>query len=176
MDNPFIGMIALFGFNFPPKGWAYCNGQLIAIASNSALFALLGTMYGGDGRVTFALPDLRGRVPIGMGQGPGLSDYVQGEVSGTETTTLLISNMPAHNHQIIASGDAPTQNTASGALLASGNRSVSMPNIYEPNTNPVLMAQNMVSVTGSSQPFNNMQPYLALNYCISLYGIFPSRN
>lgn len=176
MDQPILGMLAIFGFNYAPRNWAMCAGQTMYIVQNSALFALLGTTYGGDGQTTFNLPDLRGRAPIGMGQGPGLSYYAEGQASGSETTTLTVSNLPAHNHQILASGDAPTQNTASGALLASGNRSVSMPNIYGGNTNNVTMSPIMVSQTGSSVPINNLQPFLAINYCIALEGIFPSRN
>ena len=177
MDSPFIGMLALFGFNFQPRGWAFCNGQLIPIAQNSALFALLGTTFGGDGQTTFALPDLRGRVAVGMGTGPGLSSYVMGQVSGTENVTLLSTQMPQHNHFMTASGDGPTQATASGASLGSQARTGgTMPTIYTNGaTTPVQMA-SATSVAGGNQAHNNIQPYLALNYCIAMEGIFPSRN
>ncbi|GGD83835.1 microcystin dependent MdpB family protein [Emticicia aquatilis] len=177
MDQPFIGMIAMFGFNFPPKGWALCNGQLLSIQTNSALFALFGTTYGGDGRVTFGLPNLQGRVPIGMGQGAGLSPYSQGEMAGTENVTLLSTQIPAHNHLMTASGDGPTQATAAGASLASQARTGgTMPTIYtNVSTSPVPMA-SATSMAGGNQPHSNMQPYLAINYSVALVGLFPSRN
>jgi microcystin-dependent protein len=176
--TPFLGMVTIFGFNFPPRGWQLCNGQLISIAQNQALFALLGTMYGGDGVSTFALPDFRGRVPVGMGTGPGLSNYVQGQVSGTENVTLLSTQMPQHSHVMTASGDGPTQATASGASLASEVRGGvnPMPTVYANGaTNPVSMG-SATSIAGGSQPHSNMQPYLALNFSIAMEGIFPSRN
>ena len=173
----FVGMIAAFGFNFPPRGWMLCNGQVIAITQNSALFSLLGTTYGGNGQTTFALPDLQGRVLIGMGNGPGLTPRTQGEVSGTENVTLISTQMPAHNHTMTASGDGPTQATASGASLASqGRTGGTMPTIYANGaTTPVNMA-SATTQAGGNQPHNNMQPYLAINYCIAVEGIFPSRN
>lgn len=176
--QPFLGMVAIFGFNFPPRGWALCNGQLISIAQNSALFALLGTMYGGDGVSTFALPDFRGRVQVGMGTGPGLSNYVQGQVSGTENVTLLSTQMPQHSHVMTASGDGPTQATAAGASLASEVRGGvnPMPTVYANGaTNPVSMG-SATTLAGGNQPHNNLQPYLAINYSIATQGIFPSRN
>lgn len=173
----FVGMIAAFGFNFPPRGWMLCNGQVIAITQNSALFSLLGTTYGGNGQTTFALPDLQGRVLIGMGNGPGLTPRTQGEVSGTENVTLISTQMPAHNHTMTASGDGPTQATAQGASLGSqGRTGGTMPTIYANGaTTPVNMA-SATTQAGGNQPHNNMQPYLAINYCIAVEGIFPSRN
>lgn len=178
--EPFIGQIQLFGFNFPPRGWAKCEGQLLSIQQNTALFSLLGTMYGGDGQTTFGLPDLRGRVAIGMGQGPGLSNYTQGQLAGVEHVTLNINQMPAHNHFINVSNVDGTSNTASGNFLATGNamieRSTKVPaNIYGTSLNATMSPQ-AVALAGSGMPHENMQPYLVLNYCIALQGIFPSRN
>jgi microcystin-dependent protein len=175
--EPFIGMICMFGFNFSPRGWALCAGQLISISQNSALFALLGTTYGGDGQNTFGLPDLRGRVAIGQGQGSGLGSYSIGQVSGIENVMLLSSQIPQHNHLMTASGDSPTQATAAGASLASqGRGGNTMPIVYANGaTTPVQMAST-TSIAGGNQPHNNMQPYLAINYSISLEGIFHSRN
>lgn len=160
MSDPFIGQISLFGFNFPPRGWATCSGQILPIAQNTALFSLLGTTYGGDGRTTFALPDLRGRVPIHQGQGPGLSDYVIGQAGGQETITLLESQMPPHTHDLF--GVQGTGTTGRGVA-----------------TTPTDVQRNLtdrMSVEGGGQPHDNVQPYLTVNYCIALQGIFPSRN
>ena len=142
MDTPFLGMLALFGFNFQPLGWAYCNGQLISIAENNALFALLGTTFGGDGQNTFGLPNMQSRIPVGMGQGPGLSNYVIGQTAGNENVTVLSTQMPQHSHVMTASGDGPTLATASGASLASSVRGGvnTMPIIYANGApNPVSM-------------------------------------
>ncbi|MFN3849081.1 MAG: phage tail protein [Spirosomataceae bacterium] len=171
-----IGEIRMFAGNFAPRNWAFCQGQTIAISQNTALFSILGTTFGGNGQTTFALPDFSSRVAIGTGQGPGLSSYQLGQAAGTETNTILITNMPAHNHQMQASGDGPTQGTASGASLASSTRSTSVPNIYvsgAPNQVPMASA---TTIAGGSQPMNNVQPYLGMNYIICLFGIFPSRN
>lgn len=171
--EPFLGQILIFGFNFAPRGWAFCNGQLLAISQNSALFALLGTIYGGDGRTTFALPDLRGRVPIQFGQGPGLTDRRQGSKSGSETNTLAVSNLPAHTHGVtigVTDEDGVT-NEANGNILANTVNN----NYYAPPPNGQLggVSENPV---GAGNAVNNMQPFLALNFCIALTGIFPSRN
>jgi microcystin-dependent protein len=171
MSNPFIGEIRLFAGNFAPQGWALCNGQLMAISQNTALFSLLGTMYGGNGQTTFALPDLRGRVPVHRGQGPGLTPRTQGEQSGSETVTLLSTQMPAHSHALRASTVAATGSTPAGALL--GATSV---NSYDNSAAGVPMAAGAIGSTGGSQPHDNMAPTLALNYIISLFGIFPSRS
>jgi microcystin-dependent protein len=171
MSNPFIGEIRLFAGNFAPQGWALCNGQLMAISQNTALFSLLGTTYGGNGQTTFALPDLRGRVPVHRGQGPGLTPRTQGEQSGSETVTLLSTQMPAHSHALRASTVAATGSTPAGALL--GATSV---NSYDNSAAGVPMAAGAIGSTGGSQPHDNMAPTLALNYIISLFGIFPSRS
>lgn len=177
-----MGMIALFGFNFAPKGWMFCNGQLLSISQNSALFALLGTTYGGDGQTTFALPNLQSRVPLGMGTGPGLSNYQIGQTGGTEDVTLLSTQMPQHNHMLTGSGDAATVNNLRGSVLAQPN-GVASPsedtvavNAYAPAGNPVVADPSAISMAGGNQPHQNMQPYLAMNYCIAVQGIFPSRN
>lgn len=177
MTDVYLGFIAMFGFNFAPQGWAFCSGQLLSIAQNSALFALLGTTYGGDGVQTFGLPNLQSRVPIGMGTGAGLSNYTIGQSGGTENVTLLTTQMPAHTHQMMASGDTPTLNVAGGNSLATSPRSgTPMPNIYAAGfTTPVGMGST-TSQAGNNQPHSNIQPYLAINYCIALQGVFPSRN
>ena len=177
MNEPFLGMLATFGFNFQPRGWAYCAGQLISIAQNSALFALLGTTFGGDGQNTFGLPNMQSRIPVGMGTGPGLSNYQMGQMGGTENVTLNSTQMPQHSHFMTASGDGPTQATAQGASLGSqGRTGGTMPIIYANGaTTPVNMA-SATSLAGGNQPHDNLQPYLAVNYCIALEGIFPSRN
>ena len=171
--DPFIGEIGTFGFNFAPRGWATCDGQLISIASNTALFALLGTIYGGDGRTTYALPDLRGRVPIHFGRGPGLTDRVQGEASGSETSSLNVSTLPAHNHSLNAVTEAGDASVPTGAYLSNTG---ALDREYKGMGTVVPMNAGAVGNTGAGQPFNNMPPYLALNFCIALQGIFPSRN
>lgn len=184
----FLGIVKIFAGNFAPRGWQLCQGQLISIAQNSALFSLLGTTYGGDGQNTFALPDLRGRTPIGWGQGPGLSNYNLGQVSGTESISISINQMPAHNHvasstlSLNASDAAATVTTpAAGNALGAGK---------DVNTDPVSMyttsAPNVpltggtvattVGIAGGSQPISILQPLLAVNYIICMEGIFPSRN
>ena len=170
--EPFIGSIVLFCGNFAPSGWALCNGQLLSIASNTALFSILGTYFGGDGVRTFALPDLRGRVPIHAGQGPGLSNYVLGELGGDESATLGVSNMPAHNHVIRTDGTTggkafPGPNHVLGASATGTPYSANPPN---DNLNPV-----SVSTMGSGLPFSVQQPYLAMNFIIALVGVYPPR-
>jgi microcystin-dependent protein len=187
----FLGTILPFGFSYAPQGWATRSGQTISIAQNNALFALLGTTYGGNGQTTFMLPDLRGRAPISFGQGPGLSSYVQGQVGGAENTTLTMNNMPAHNHPATAAVQVQVAGTPTGAdntptaansfLGASQNAGPASANIWSTALNsPVNMGGTSGSVTvgvaGGSQPFGLMNPYLALNFCIALQGIFPSRN
>src|SRR5215471_21069671 len=166
MSEPFIGQIQAFGFNFAPTGWATCDGQILSIAQNTALFSLLGTMYGGNGQTTFALPDLRGRVPIHQGQGPGLSPYVMGEASGTESVTLLTTQIPQHNHSVAASSVAADQASPDGALWASpvdstGNGGAG----YTKTGANVTMAQNATGIAGGNQPHANIQPYLCINFC-----------
>ena len=173
MADPFVAEIRIFPFNFAPKGWAFCDGQLLPLSQNTALFSLLGTTYGGDGRTTFALPDLRGRVPVGQGQGPGLSNYDLGEVSGTENTTLLASNLPQHNHPLVATSEAGSTSDPTGAFL--GNTGA-LDREYNTSGTHVQMNPAAIGLSGNSLPFNNMQPFLVLNYIIAAQGIFPSRN
>jgi len=180
MSEPFLGQISMFGGNFAPRGWALCDGQLLAIAQNQALFSLLGTTYGGDGRTTFALPDLRGRVPMHAGSGPGLTPRSLGQKSGSETVTLTVNEMPAHNHTatgtIKAKNGQPDESNPGGqvpATLSNGTEGYADAS----NTN---MQEGGVAVTvnnnGGGQSHNNMQPYQCINFIIALVGIFPSRN
>ncbi|MEP7144855.1 MAG: tail fiber protein [Ferruginibacter sp.] len=169
----FLASIIIFCGNFAPRGWALCNGQILSIAQNTALFSLLGTTFGGDGVSTFALPDLRGRVPVHAGQGPGLSTYELGQPGGSENTSLLLSNLPPHSHSLNAVSEAGTTSAPSGAFL--GNTGA-LDKEYRASGTAVTMNQGAIGATGSSQPFNNLQPYLAVNFIIALQGIFPSRN
>ena len=173
MSDAFVAEIRIFPFNFAPTGWAFCSGQLMPISQNTALFSLLGTMYGGDGKSTFALPDLQGNAPLFWGQGPGLSLYDQGQVGGLETVTLIQSEMPIHAHQASgAAGNGPTSPANNTWGQGAGR---TPPPVYV-NGNPnVQMAAVTVQIAGSSLPHNNMQPYLALNFCIAMQGIFPPR-
>ena len=172
MAEAFLGEIRLFGFNFAPAGWAMCNGQLMSIAENTALFSLLGTTYGGNGQSTFALPNLQSRVPIHVGQGPGLSPYVLGQPGGTENTTLTSQQMPQHNHTVNVVGSGGNSDTPKGSVLA--KTSVTSYSTSAPDGST--MNANMISFAGNSQPFSIIQPYLTVNFCIALQGIFPSRN
>lgn len=174
MADPFVAEIRIFAGNFAPTGWAMCNGQLIPISQNTALFSLLGTMYGGDGKSTFALPDLQGRAPMFWGQGPGLSLRDQGEESGSETVTLLESEMPTHTHSLLATASlAAGRDPTNNPLARSRNGMAYQNNV---NTNVVSLAPEAVSPAGSSLPHNNMQPYLCLTFIIALQGIFPPRS
>ena len=171
MSQPFLGEIRLFPYNFAPRGWAFCSGQILPIAQNTALFALLGTTYGGNGQTTFALPDLRGRKAISSGQGPGLSNYDLGQVSGAENATLTINQMPGHSHVVkpnAVKDDVNAQNPQN-TLPANGA-------FYSNAAATVQMGPSTSELTGGSQPFAILDPYLTLNYCIALQGIFPSRN
>jgi microcystin-dependent protein len=172
--SPYLSEIRIFAFNFAPKGWAMCNGQLLPINQNQALFALLGTTYGGDGRVNFALPNLQGRVGIHQGTAPSGSNYLLGQTGGEEKHTLLITEMPAHGHavganSIAANSDSPT-NAFPASTAATGGNSYSNAN------DGTTMNPGVISPTGGSQAHTNLQPYLTLNYCIALQGIFPSQN
>jgi microcystin-dependent protein len=172
MSDQFVAEIRIFTANFPPKGWAYCNGQLLPISQNTALFSLLGTTYGGDGKSTFALPNLQGSAPLQPGQGAGLTERFLGEQSGSEAVTLLQSEMPSHNHSLSGAGSDPAlakavNPNASWAISQGGG-------IYQDSQNTQLSFQAL-SLAGGSLPHNNMQPYLALNFCIALQGIFPPR-
>lgn len=181
--DPFLGQIIMFAGNFAPRGWALCDGQLLPISSNSALFSILGTTYGGDGRTTFALPELRGRVSIHKGSGPGLPDVDLGERAGNATTTLVQNNLPAHSHTADVSGlrvgvSTGTQNSddPDGAVLAAG------PEIFTSNAADASMGAGSVAGsltlgnTGNNTAFSNMPPFTGLNYIIALVGTFPSRN
>ncbi|MEO6831534.1 MAG: tail fiber protein [Chitinophagaceae bacterium] len=171
--EPFVGQISLFGFNFAPAGWALCQGQLLPINQNTALFSLLGTTYGGDGVSNFALPDLRGRAPIAFGQGAGLSNHQQGEKGGAEQATLTAAQMPAHNHAVTV----PTSD--GGATIANPNGGIlalTDANAYTTTGNASGTYGGATSaMTGGNQPVSVMQPYLVLNYCIALQGVYPSR-
>jgi microcystin-dependent protein len=172
-QDPFIGEIRMFAGNFAPRGWAKCEGQLLAISQYSALFSILGTTYGGDGRTTFALPDLRGRVPMHYGLGPGLSSYTQGQSGGSETNMLAVANLPAHNHSINAvTADGNT--SVPGGNLPAGTKLLDKE--YSDATATTTMNATMVSSTGGGQAVNNMQPFLTVTYIIALQGIYPSRN
>jgi microcystin-dependent protein len=173
----FIGSIILFAGNFAPNGWQLCQGQLLPISQNAALFSLLGTFYGGNGVSTFALPDLRGRVPVGQGQGPGLSSYDIGEVGGVENVTLLSTQMPAHNHLVNASNTAADQGAPGGNFLAEIVDAVSgaATPIYTATSN-AQMNPTAISLAGGNQPHQNLSPFLCLNYIICLNGIYPSRS
>lgn len=181
--EPFIGEIKIFGFNFAPRGYQTCQGQILSIAQNTALFSLLGTTYGGNGQTTFALPDLQGRAPIGQGQGPGLSSYSMGQEAGTESVTLLTPNMPMHVHPgqgltvniPVSTGGADASSPAAAFLADTGTEifsSVSTANqFYGAST-----IGGATGVAGGSQPFGILNPYLCINYSIAIEGIFPSRN
>ncbi len=170
--EPFIGQIQLFGFNFAPRGWAFCEGQLLAISQYSALFSLLGTTYGGDGRTTFGLPDLRGRVPISPGTGAGLSNYSWGQRGGQERVTLNINEIPSHTHTLMASNAAGTASNPSNMLLADTG---ALDKEYGTGT-LTAMNNQAISQSGGNQSHSIQQPYLAVYYCIALVGIFPSRS
>jgi microcystin-dependent protein len=180
MANPFIGQITLLPYNFAPFGWAFCAGQLLPISQHTALFSLLGTTYGGNGTSNFALPDLRGRAPIGQGQGPGLSSYVMGSQQGVELVTLTTQTTPAHSHGFPAFAAAATTNAPNGALPAegqSGGRGGGPVNTYTaPGAAVSLAAGQVAAATGGGAPHNNLQPYLTANWCIALQGVFPPRS
>jgi microcystin-dependent protein len=165
MSEPFLGEIKVISWTFPPKGWAFCNGQLLPINQNQALFSILGTTYGGDGRVTFALPNLQGRTPIHVGSG-----FALGELGGEATHTLNISEIPAHTHPVATSGNPADQVSPAGNYVASSGRA-----LFAPHASGAMNA-GLVSSTGGSQPHENLSPYLVLNFVIALQGIFPSQN
>jgi microcystin-dependent protein len=178
MSTPFLSEIRIMSFNFAPKGWTMCNGQLLPINQNQALFSLLGTTYGGNGQTNFQLPDLRSRIPISMGGG-----HTLGERAGAESVTINISSLPTHTHFVVASNAAATQGPAgrdptNGTLAqaAAAPLPATAVNIFGTGTPNVTFAGNILGNTGGSQPHNNIEPYLALNFCIALQGIFPSQN
>jgi len=180
----YLGMIAIFGFQFNPKGWLYCAGQMLPVSSNTALFSLLGTTYGGDARTTFGLPDLRGRTAIGVGQGPGLQTYQLGQTGGFESNTLTLGQMPAHTHVATAVSTMYAEGTSANALNPKGNMLASGQQIYageDEQNNRAMSSQAVtttvqVGVAGNNEQVYNMQPFLAMNYCICVEGIYPSRN
>lgn len=167
----FVGEVRAFAGTFAPNGWAFCNGQLLPISQNTALFSLLGTTYGGDGMSTFALPDLRGRVPIHPGQGPGLTNRVLGEVGGSETHALTTAEIPPHTHTVAASSANGAADNPAGRLMARSPAAIPR---YAASPN-VSLSSMAVSLTGDDQPHNNLQPYLTVTYIIALQGIFPPR-
>ncbi|HEX8147858.1 MAG TPA: tail fiber protein [Pyrinomonadaceae bacterium] len=169
MADPFVAEIRMFGFNFAPTGWAMCNGQLLPISQNTALFSLLGTTYGGDGKSTFALPNLQGSVPVHPGQGPGLSLYDLGQQGGAEYVTLLQSEMPVHSHGFVGSEEVVNANEPGGNWFGAGETRYA-----DPAALTTLNFQS-ISVAGSSLPHNNMMPYLVVNFCIAMQGVFPAR-
>lgn len=171
MADPFLAEIRIFPFNFAPKGWAWCNGQLLPLSQNTALFSLLGTTYGGNGMSNFALPDLQGRAPMHPGQGPGLSLHDLGETGGSETTTLLESEIPSHSHGVMASVVNSQVITPTGAATGRGNPTP----IYAASLSGVAMGQNSLTPAGGNQPHNNMMPYLTFYFNIALQGVFPPR-
>lgn len=175
MSQPFVAEIRIVAFNFPPRGWAFCNGQLLPISQNTALFSLLGTYYGGDGKSTFALPNLQGSVPIEQGQGNGLTERFLGEQSGSSSVTLLQSEMPTHTHFAVADGSGGGNQPAPNGNAWSGLAGRTPPSLYN-NTANTTMSPFATGITGSSLPHNNMQPYLALNFIIAMQGVFPARN
>lgn len=167
MSEPFVGEIRMFGFTYPPRGWALCNGQIMSINQNQALFALLGTTYGGNGTTTFALPDLRGRVPLHTGNGVSL-----GQSAGEESHTLTQAEMPQHTHQMAGSSAAPNQKNVEGQIWAADT--ATMP--FHAGPPSTTMNAASMGAAGGGQAHSNMQPYLTVNFCIALQGIFPSRN
>jgi microcystin-dependent protein len=173
MADPFVAEIRIFGFNFAPKGWAFCDGQLMPISQNTALFSLLGTTYGGDGKSTFALPNLQGNAPMHWGQGPGLSLHDLGETGGSETVSLLESEIPAHAHAVRAAIDPAELNAPSPARSLA--RSTSGFAYQSSAAGLVEMAPAALAPAGGDQPHNNLMPYLTLNFCIALQGVYPPR-
>lgn len=169
MAQPFVGEIRMFAGNFPPVGWMFCDGQLVPISENEVLFQLIGTTYGGDGEETFALPNLQSRIPIHMGTG-GEGTYVIGESGGVESVTLTVQQIPVHTHPLIVSGEAGSTSNPANALVATG------PTVYRPAPAVAAMNANSITPQGGSQPHDNMQPFLCINYIISLFGLYPQPN
>ena len=172
MSDPFVGEIRMFAGNFAPQGWALCDGQLLAISQNDVLFSLVGTTYGGDGQNTFGLPDLRGRIPLHMGQGPGLSSRTIGQNGGSETVTLTPAQLPAHGHVLNADSGAANSTDPLGRLPAASTGSSTYGNLAP----SVAMRADAVASAGGNQAHDNMMPFLCINFIIALFGIYPSRN
>ena len=171
MADPFVAEIRIMPTNFAPNGWAFCHGQILPLSQNTALFSLLGTTYGGNGKSTFALPDLQGRAPMHPGQGPGLSLHDLGETGGSDTVTLLASEIPSHNHIMNSINDVGDVNNPTGNGLARSSGAA----VYGTAGNSVLLSDKALAPTGGNQPHNNMQPYLTLNFVIALQGVYPPR-
>lgn len=171
MADPFVAEIRMFGFNFAPSGWAKCDGALLPISQNTALFSLVGTFYGGDGRTTFGLPNLKSSMVMGVGQGPGLSDRNVGETGGAATVTLLESGMPSHSHGLQAGLSPSSRSPAGAALTPTANDALA----YRIPGATGAMAPDALLSTGGSQPHSNRQPFLGLNFCIALQGVYPPR-
>jgi microcystin-dependent protein len=169
MADPFIGEIRIVGFDFNPRQWAPCDGRLLPISQNTALFSLLGTSYGGDGRTTFGLPNLQGRAPMHLGQGPGLSQHDLGESGGSSSVSLTQTQIPAHNHGVVMTAASGEDTTPNGQVLGQVQ-------LYGPANNLAPMKADALPLAGGSQPHNNMMPYLVLNFVIALQGIYPARN
>jgi microcystin-dependent protein len=176
MSQPFLGEIRMFGFNFAPRGWLLCNGQTLAISQYAALFSLLGTTYGGNGTSTFQLPNLQGQVPIHQGTGGG-GTYVMGETGGSSNVSLLANNMPIHTHLVNVDGNASGKNTPSGNFLGTVPPLAPVDNkVYSAGPANATMAATAVGTAGGNVPHNNMQPFLVVNFCIAMVGLFPTRN
>lgn len=173
MGEPFVGEIRMFGGNFAPAGWAFCQGQLMAIAENDTLFTLIGTTYGGDGQSTFGIPDLQGRAPMHAGQGPGISQtYQLGEKAGVETVTLTTNQLPIHNHSFLASISAPSSTDPTNQVIAQSSQI----HMFTEDVTNKQMNPNALTQVGGSQPHENIQPYLCISFIISLFGVFPTQN
>ena len=171
MSEPFVGEIRMFAGNFAPRGWAFCDGQLLAVSQNDALFSLFGTVYGGDGRTTFGLPDLRGRIPIHAGQGPGLSSRRLGSKGGSERVTLTVNQLPSHRHPLQASTQAATDALPAGKVTAQTDSP-----LYGADSPFGNMASGAITNTGGSQAHTNLMPFLCVNFIVALVGIYPSRH
>jgi microcystin-dependent protein len=172
MSEPFVGEIRMFAGNFAPRGWAFCDGQLLAVSQNDALFSLLGTIYGGDGRTTFGLPDMRGRIPVHAGHGPGLSDVRLGAKGGAEKVTLTVNQMPSHGHPLSVSGDlsnTPNPQDNTFGRVAGGD-------VFATDLAPVNLNSESVTHLGGSRSHTNLQPFLCIHFIIALFGIYPSRH
>jgi microcystin-dependent protein len=172
MSEPFVGEIRMFAGNFAPRGWAFCDGQLLAVSQNDALFSLLGTIYGGDGRTTFGLPDMRGRIPLHQGEGPGLSPRRLGSKGGAEKETLTVNQLPSHSHVFNANTEAATASDPAGRVLAD----VQGYNFYRDDIQDTSLAPGAITNTGGSQSHTNLMPTLCVHFIIALFGIYPSRH
>lgn len=174
--DPYIGEVRIVGFNFAPRGWALCQGQLMPISQNTALFSLLGTMYGGDGKTTFGLPDFRDIAPMSWGSAPGLTERYEGETGGSSTVTLITNQLPSHSHVAKASGNPGATNVPTGGVwAATGGPRGGIP-MYTTASAPAVMNVGALTPQGQSTPHNNMQPYLTLNFIIALQGVYPTRS